>query len=156
MFLRICVRVNCEIFRMKKFTKNILQIVAGICTMATLCAGKAMALTVREGAEAARAEGMPAELVGVDGVFTRITNTVLYVVGVISVVMLIWGGLRYIMSGGDSKKITDAKNTILYAIIGLIIAVLAFAIVNFVLNTISTVSAPETTEGAMLFLSQLA
>ena len=105
MFLRICVRVNCEIFRMKKFTKNILQIVTGICTMATLCAGKAMALTVREGAEAARAEGMPAELVGVDGVFTRITNTVLYVVGVISVVMLIWGGLRYIMSGGDSKKI---------------------------------------------------
>jgi hypothetical protein len=70
--------------------------------------------------------------------------------------MLIWGGLRYIMSGGDSKKITDAKNTILYAIIGLIIAVLAFAIVNFVLNTISTVSAPEATEGAMLFLSQLA
>lgn len=60
------------------------------------------------------------------------------------------------MSGGDSKKITDAKNTILYAIIGLIIAVLAFAIVNFVLNTISTVSAPEATEGAMLFLSQLA
>lgn len=126
--------------------------------MATLCAGKAMALTVREGAAAARADGMPAELVGVDGVFTRITNTVLYIVGVISVVMLIWGGLRYIMSGGDSKKITDAKNTILYAIIGLIIAVLAFAIVNFVLNTISTVSAPETTnaaESAMVFLSQL-
>ena len=98
---------------------------------------------------------MPAELVGVDGVFTRITNTVLYVVGVISVVMLIWGGLRYIMSGGDSKKITDAKNTILYAIIGLIIAVLAFAIVNFVLNTISTVSAPEAAESTILFLNQL-
>lgn len=86
---------------------------------------------------------------------TRITNTVLYVVGVISVVMLIWGGLRYIMSGGDSKKITDAKNTILYAIIGLIIAVLAFAIVNFVLNTISTVSAPEAAESTILFLNQL-
>lgn len=137
---------------MKKFTKNVLQIITGVCTMATLCAGKAMALTVQEGAEAARAEGMPAELVGV---FTRITNTVLYVVGVISVVMLIWGGLRYIMSGGDSKKITDAKNTILYAIIGLIIAVLAFAIVNFVLNTISTVSAPEAAESTILFLNQL-
>jgi len=142
---------------MKKFTKNILQIVTGACTMATLCAGKAMALTVREGAEAARAEGMPAELVGIDGVFTRITNTVLYAVGVISVIMLIWGGLRYIMSGGDSKKITDAKNTILYAIIGLIIAVLAFAIVNFVLNTISTLPAPtpEGGENALLFLTQL-
>ena len=124
--------------------------------MVTLCAGKAMALTVQEGAEAARAEGMPAELIGDGGVINQFTNIVLYIVGFISVVMLIWGGIRYIISGGDSKKITDAKNTILYAIIGLIIAVLAFAIVNFVLNTISTVSAPEATEGAMLFLSQLA
>ncbi len=107
---------------MKKFTKNILQIITGICTMVTLCAGKAMALTVQEGAEAARADGMPENLVGVDGVFTRITNTVLYVVGAISVLMLIWGGLRYIISGGDSKKITDAKNTILYALLGLIIS----------------------------------
>ena len=49
---------------MKKFTKNLLQITTGICTMFTLCAGKAMALTVQEGAEAARADGMPAELIG--------------------------------------------------------------------------------------------
>lgn len=142
---------------MKKFTKNILQIITGISTAVTLCAGKAMALTVQEGAEAARADGMPAELVGINGIFTRITNTVLYIVGVISVIMLVWGGLRYILSGGDSKKITDAKNTILYAIIGLVIAVLAYAIVNFVLNTIGVpTNTEETTESAMLLLSQLA
>lgn len=142
---------------MKKFTKNILQIITGISTTVTLCAGKAMALTVQEGAEAARADGMPAELVGINGIFTRITNTVLYIVGVISVIMLVWGGLRYILSGGDSKKITDAKNTILYAIIGLVIAVLAYAIVNFVLNTIGVpTNTEETTESAMLLLSQLA
>ena len=110
-----------------------------------------MALTVQEGAEAARADGMPAELVGPDGVFTEISNTILYIVGIISVVMLVWGGLRYILSGGDNKKITDAKNTILYAIIGLIIAVLAFAIVNFVLNTIGgTVTGADT---AAVFLT---
>lgn len=142
---------------MKKFTKNILQIITGISTAVTLCAGKAMALTVQEGAEAARADGMPAELVGINGIFTRITNTVLYIVGVISVIMLVWGGLRYILSGGDSKKITDAKNTILYAIIGLVIAVLAYAIVNFVLNTIGVpTNTEETTESAILLLSQLA
>lgn len=129
---------------MKKFTKNLLQIVTGVGTVATLCAGKAMALTVQEGAEAARADGMPAELVGANGVFTQISNTILYVVGVISVIMLVWGGLRYILSGGDNKKVTDAKNTILYAIIGLIIAVLAFAIVNFVLNAIGGPAAEET------------
>ena len=129
---------------MKKFTKNLLQIVTGVGTVAMLCAGKAMALTVQEGAEAARADGMPAELVGANGVFTQISNTILYVVGVISVIMLVWGGLRYILSGGDNKKVTDAKNTILYAIIGLIIAVLAFAIVNFVLNAIGGPAAEET------------
>ena len=85
----------------------------------------------------ARADGMPADLIGPNGVFTQITNTVLYIVGIISVVMLIYGGLRYVISGGDSKKVTDAKNTILYAIIGLIISILAFAIVNFVINAVT-------------------
>ncbi len=136
---------------MKKFTKNVLQIAAGIATAMTLCAGKAMALTAQEGAEAARAEGMPASLVGADGVFTRITSIALYIIGAISVLMLIWGGLRYILSGGDSKKITDAKNTILYAILGLAIAFLSYAIVRFVLNAIG---APlESTEEAMLLLT---
>ena len=140
---------------MKKFTKNILQITTGICTMVTLCAGKAMALTVQEGAEAARADGMPENLIGPDGVFTRITNTVLYIVGAISVLMLIWGGLRYIISGGDSKKITDAKNTILYALLGLIIAFFAYAIVNFVLNAINPVPA-QNAENAAIILNYLA
>lgn len=130
---------------MRKFTKNLIQITTGICTTVTLCAGKAMALSVREGAEAARADDMPADLIGDHGVFTQLTNVALYVIGAISVIMLIWGGLRYILSGGDNKKITDAKNTILYAIIGLIIAVLAFAIVNFVLNAIGKVTGSEPT-----------
>lgn len=121
---------------MKKMTKYILQIITGIGTTLTLCAGKAMAFTVQEGAESARAEGMPTELVGDNGIIQRFTSIALYVIGAISVIMLIWGGLRYILSGGDNKKITDAKNTILYAIIGLIIAFLAYAIVSFVLKSI--------------------
>ena len=50
--------------------------------------------------------------------------------------MLIFGGIRYVVSGGDSKKVTDAKNTIMYAIIGLIIAILSYAIVNFVISAV--------------------
>lgn len=129
---------------MKKFTKNILQIITGVGATLTLCAGKAMALTAQEGAEAARADGMPAELVGPDGIFNQITSIALGVIGAVSVIMLIWGGLRYIISGGDSKKITDAKNTILYAIIGLIIAMLSYAIIHFVLNSIDAASNPDT------------
>lgn len=138
---------------MKRFTKYILQIITGIGATLSLCAGKAMALTVSEGAEAARAEGMPAELIGPDGIFNQITSVALGIIGAVSVIMLIWGGLRYIISGGDSKKITDAKNTILYAIIGLIIAVLSYAIISFVLNSISTVSAPETATAIFTLLS---
>lgn len=128
---------------MRKLSKRLIQITTGICATVTLCAGKAMALSVRDGAEAARADDMPAELIGEGGVFTQFTNIALYIIGAISVIMLIWGGLRYILSGGDNKKITDAKNTILYAVIGLIIAVLAFSIVNFVLNAIDGVTKNE-------------
>lgn len=133
---------------MNKIIKTSIQVITGIAAACTLFAGKAMALTVQEGAAVARADGMPAELIGPNGVFTHITNTVLYAVGIISVVMLIYGGLRYVISGGDSKKVTDAKNTILYAIIGLVISILAFAIVNFVINTITgtdnSAATPET------------
>ena len=55
-------------------------------------------------------------------------------VGVIAVIMVIIGGINYTTSQGDPEKIKKAKNTILYGIIGLIISLLAFAIVSFVLN----------------------
>lgn len=63
-----------------------------------------------------------------------VINTMLFIVGAISVIMIIIGGLRYATSSGDSGSITSAKNTILYAVIGLVIAFLAYAIVNWVLQ----------------------
>lgn len=128
---------------MNRVFTGLKQISTGVATMITLSAGRVMALSVQEGAEAARGDGMPTELLGDSGVFTRLTNTVLYAVGIVSVVMLIYGGLRYVLSGGDNKKVTDAKNTILYAIIGLIIAILAYAIVNFVINAIAGTNLTE-------------
>lgn len=126
---------------MKKIAKIIVSIFITVATTLSLASGQVLAMTAQEGADAARAEGMPAELVGADGVFTKFTSIALYVIGAISVIMLLWGGLRYIMSGGDSKKVTDAKNTVLYAIIGLIIAVLSYAIIHFVLTAIDSVAA---------------
>ena len=64
-----------------------------------------------------------------------IVNGILYFVGILSVVMLIWGGILYTTSSGDSNKVTTAKNTIMYAVIGLVVAIFAYAIVNFVLTT---------------------
>ena len=62
------------------------------------------------------------------------------VVGIISVVMIIFGGLKYITSGGDAASVTSAKNTIIYACIGLIVVALAEVIVQFVLNRVDTVT----------------
>ena len=64
----------------------------------------------------------------------NIINGVLYVVGVLAVVMVIIGGVKYTTSGGDQAAVTSAKNTILYGIVGLVIAILAYAIVNFVVG----------------------
>jgi hypothetical protein len=59
----------------------------------------------------------------------------LFVVGAISVIMVVIGGLRYVISGGNSGNVTAAKNTILYAIVGLIISIMAYAIINFVISS---------------------
>jgi len=91
---------------------------------------------VKAGALAATSSGMPLNLFGVSGVFTIITNSMLFIVGALSVLMLMIGGVRYIISGGNSTSITKAKNTILYAIIGLIVSLTAYAIINFFLSSL--------------------
>lgn len=65
-----------------------------------------------------------------------IINVVIGVIGVVAVVVIILGGVTFVTSQGEAAKITKAKNTILYGIVGLVIALLAFAIVNFVLTGI--------------------
>ncbi len=72
-------------------------------------------------------------------VMTRINtgiNVVLGIIGVVAVIMIILGGIQYTTSQGDAAKATKARNTILYSVVGLIIALLAFAIVNFVLTSV--------------------
>lgn len=73
-------------------------------------------------------------LFGTGGLFEGITNTLIFIVGAISVVMLIIGGIRFVVSAGDANAVTAARNTILYAVVGIIVAILAFAVVNFVIG----------------------
>jgi phosphotransferase system glucose/maltose/N-acetylglucosamine-specific IIC component len=110
------------------------MLIAGV--FALVMVPEVSALTLEEGARAAKCDGCPSDLFGPTGAFRQITNTILYIVGIIAVIMLIIGGIRYVVSGGDAKKVTDAKNTVLYAIIGLVIAVFAYAIVNFVITSL--------------------
>ncbi|MBO4812770.1 hypothetical protein J5491_01325 [Candidatus Saccharibacteria bacterium] len=131
---------------MKKMLKVILPILLIAGMVGLTLAPHVSAMTLMEGAEAARCDECPKDLFGDTGVFKQVTNTVLYIVGIIAVIMLIIGGIKYVVSGGDSKKVTDAKNTILYAIIGLIIAFLAFAIVNFVISALPSSSSNNNQE----------
>lgn len=70
-------------------------------------------------------------------ILTLVINIFSLVVGVAAVIMIIIGGLRYIISGGDSGNVTSAKNTILYAIIGLVVVALAQIIVKYVLTKVN-------------------
>ena len=91
--------------------------------------------TIQSGADAARGNGQTANLFGSTGIFSTITNVLLFILGAISVIMIIIGGLRYVISGGNSTNVTAAKNTILYAIVGVIIALQSYAIINFGLGS---------------------
>lgn len=65
-----------------------------------------------------------------------VLNWVFGIIGIVAVIMIIIGGFNMMISSGDPGKVKKGKDTILYGIIGLVIAILAFAIVNFVINGI--------------------
>ncbi len=119
---------------MNKIFKTASKAAATAAMFATIGAGKVMALSVYDGIEAAKTPEMPTSLEGTGGVIDKVTSTILYVLGFLAVVMLIIGGVKYATSAGDAKAVTDAKNTILYALIGLVIAILSYAIVKFVVG----------------------
>ena len=92
---------------------------------------------IRAGTAASRTEEMPESLFGEDGsegIFKKVVNIMLFVIGAVAVIMLIYGGVKYVTSGGAQDKVAEAKNTILYAIVGIVVALLAFAVVNFVVT----------------------
>jgi len=114
----------------------------------TCTSGNLSASCGAQGAQGNDQEGTAACLFGSetgcngDGIFKTVTNVLLFIIGAVSVIMLIIGGIRYTVSGGDSAAVTSAKNTILYAIVGIIVAIMAFAIVNFVLGSFSGTTNP--------------
>lgn len=89
---------------------------------------------ISHGADCAKPTNAPSNLFGANSIFVTITNILLFIIGAIAVIMLIIGGVRYVVSAGDQNAVTSAKNTILYAIIGIVVAFLAYAAVNFVSN----------------------
>lgn len=75
-------------------------------------------------------------LVGESGLITKASRIIAYIAGVAAVILIIIGGLMYVMSDGDANKVSTAKNTILYAAVGLVVVILAQAIILFVINAL--------------------
>lgn len=71
-----------------------------------------------------------------DGLILKVTRLIAVVAGIVAVIMMIVGGFQFVFSGGESEKTAAARKTILYALIGLVVIVLAEAIITFVVNLI--------------------
>ena len=72
----------------------------------------------------------------VQKILKNVINILLFVVGSVAIILIIVGGIKYTTSAGDSNSVNSAKNTIIYAVVGLVISAMAWAIVNFVLKNI--------------------
>ena len=85
----------------------------------------------------------------INKIITAVINAFSLIIGITAVIMIMVGGFKYITSSGDSNSVNSAKNTILYAIIGLIVVALAQVLVNFVLKKASEApAAPSASQQA--------
>ncbi|MES2876056.1 MAG: hypothetical protein V4678_01145 [Patescibacteria group bacterium] len=116
--------------------KRIVLAVAMVLGAGVFAALPAGAINVYKACNAANASEPVCQATGetVDGPVQAVISTLLVVIGIVAVIMIIVGGIRYTLSNGDASQIKSAKDTILYAVIGLVVAIMAYAIVNFVVS----------------------
>lgn len=117
----------------------LLMLAIPVAAPATVGAQDVLKERICTGTRAASGEGCDPNAnpdAGITDIIETVVRIFTLIVGAASVIMIIFGGFRYITSGGDSSKVTSAKNTIMYALIGLVIAVLAQVLVNFVINQV--------------------
>ena len=73
---------------------------------------------------------------GLSNILKNATNIVLFIAGALAVIMIIYGSIRFMTAHGDEKQVESARLIVTYSVIGLIIAILAYALVNFVLSNL--------------------
>jgi uncharacterized membrane protein (GlpM family) len=109
---------------------------AAIAVTISLLPAFALASAVTDGAGAAQGSLQGGSTFSVNTIIAVVTNTLIFIVGAISVIVLIIGGLRYVLSGGNATSVQGAKNTILYAIVGLAVSIAAYAIIQYVFQVL--------------------
>lgn len=110
------------------------SVLAATATQNSICTGAELSLV--ESGDTKCDKSTQGSTSKVESLIKDIVNILSIIVGIVAVIMIIYGGFRYVTSSGDSGNISTAKNVIIYAIIGLIIAALAQIIVKFVLANV--------------------
>jgi Type IV secretion system pilin len=122
---------------MKKWKQLILSalLVLGVGATTLLSTNNASAITVFSQCSGSSSSSICAAKGDSAGSMIKIViNTALTILGMIAVLMIVIGGIRYTTSNGNSTQIKEAKDTILYSIVGLVVAIMSYAIVNFVVS----------------------
>ena len=133
---------------MKKIITKIGLVLAIAATAITLMSGSAFAFEsindlenpALAGANSVRANGMPEHLIGDSGIFTKLTNTLFYAVGIITVIMLVIGGFKYIISGGDGKNTAIGVVIVVLTVLLLLLVLggIGFAVYHLIKGDLST------------------
>lgn len=109
--------------------------VFGISVLSTASLSGSASAQVSEGINTATTSEMKGKSIDGDGgLIKTVVNVLLWAVGILSVIMIIFSGFRYITSAGDASKTKSAQSTLTYSVVGLIVAIMAYAIVNMVIN----------------------
>ena len=109
--------------------------VFGISVLSTSSLSGSVSAQVSKGIDTATTSEMKGKSIdGKDGLIKTVVNVLLWAVGILSVIMIIFSGFRYITSAGDASKTKSAQSTLTYSVVGLIVAIMAYAIVNMVIN----------------------
>lgn len=88
---------------------------------------------MRDGADTTGTQGGK----NVDEVIKTVVNVGFFLLGALAVIMIIYSGIRYVTSAGNAASVTSAKNTLIYSVVGLIVAILAYAIVDFIIDALA-------------------
>ena len=109
--------------------------VFGISVLSTASLSGSVSAQVSKGIDTATTSEMKGKSIDGDkGLIKTVVNVLLWAVGILSVIMIIFSGFRYITSAGDASKTKSAQSTLTYSVVGLIVAIMAYAIVNMVTN----------------------
>ena len=123
---------------MKKTVVSIAIVICaafGLATLSTVSLSNNVSAQVSDGIGAATTSEMEGRKIdGDSGLVKSVVNILLWVIGILSIIMIIFSGIRYVTSAGDASKTKAAQNTLIYSVVGLIVAIMAWAIVDLVVN----------------------